>query len=105
MLVHPNDDKHPIGLMVQYLRKNKALSIADLASKAGINAEAIDRIEDYSRPSVSDHELNALAAAFGVDPEILTNSNPEVKKALETHMPKWSGNTSKPILMKGGGIR
>ena len=102
MLVHPNDDKHPIGLMVQYLRRNKALSIADLASKAGITAEAIDRIEDYSRPSVSDHELKALAAAFGVNPEILTNSNPEVKEALGTHMLKWPGNAYCSILLKGG---
>ena len=32
----------------------------------------------------------------------LTNSNPEVKEALGTHMLKWPGNAYCSILLKGG---
>ena len=94
MKVYQNDARHPIGSNLRSERKRCCMAVVDLSAASGISFETIYRIENFSRAEVSESELNALAGAIGVNPEILLEPAPVVK-GLSSYQP---ARISRPII-------
>jgi transcriptional regulator with XRE-family HTH domain len=63
--------KSQIGTNVSFHRRLQGLSIKELAQKSGLASDTISSIEDYSRKTVSDVEVKALAAGLKISRERL----------------------------------
>ncbi len=94
----PNDSLHPIGLNVRYHRKRLAMAIMDLSRKTGIPVEVLTSIEDYSRTTISAAEAQTLAAAFGIELDILLVNNPSLTETLEAHLMNHTVRKRRPMV-------
>ena len=94
MMTHQNNIHHPIGINLRNERKRCGMAIIDLSVASGISFETIYRIENLTRTEVSESEINALAGAISINPEILLGPAPVVK-GLISYQP---AHISRPII-------
>ena len=92
--VYQNDAMHPIGINLRNERNRCSMAVVDLSAVSGISFETIYRIENLTRVEVSESEINAIAGAIGIDPEILLEPAPVVK-GLSSYQP---ARISRPII-------
>jgi len=64
------------GVWLRQLRRQRGLSPAELAGKAGVGLPAVLRLERQPRPSCRTRTAARLAAALGQSPAALTCSQP-----------------------------
>jgi transcriptional regulator with XRE-family HTH domain len=64
------------GLRVRQLRRQRGLSPAELAGKAGIGLSTVTRLERQSRRCCRTRTLARLAAALDQPPAVITSTQP-----------------------------
>jgi transcriptional regulator with XRE-family HTH domain len=64
------------GVRLRQLRRQRGLSPAELAGKAGVSMSTVIRMERQPRPSCRTRTAARLATALGQSPAALTGSQP-----------------------------
>lgn len=75
------------GARLRSLRRQRGLSAAELAGKAGISLSTVSRLEGHARGSCRTRTLVRLAAALGEPAAALTPSEPPPEHEATSRLP------------------
>ncbi|MDQ0242574.1 XRE family transcriptional regulator of biofilm formation [Bacillus fengqiuensis] len=80
-----------IGTNISKLRKQRGLTLSELAERAFISKSYLSNIERNLNQNPSIHVLGKIAAVLHVDLQRLLNSEPEPEKAPQKVEEEWLG--------------